>query len=65
MEKSSVSLTLKQSVAKGGGVGWEMNVLAVEGCSDEVLKDLADKAVKVAEHLLKKQILGETNARPD
>ena len=59
MEKSSVSLTVKQSSVKGGGIGFEINCIAVEGVTDEILKDLSEKASKACSDLLKKSLFSQ------
>jgi len=65
MNKSHVRLILKQGVSKGSSIGWEMEVCAEDGVSEETLRDLADKAANVASYVIKKPVIsGQTNARP-
>lgn len=62
-EKSFVNITLKQSSAKGGGIGFEAQCQVVEGTSEAELGELRRKAQELAKEIFQADLAPGTTGR--
>lgn len=55
-EKSSVRFVLKRGVSKSSEMGFEIEVIAVEGATEDSLKAIGELAVREARRLMNTEV---------